>query len=253
MRIFIIISILSISFSSLANSANSDSTQNKVYTDTIFIKNNDSSYVSIINYPQQTWLRRNEGSILGAFFAGLIAILSVYLTSKANKKSRLQKEIEIYSGLLYSIKVELIYHSKNHDFLIKELIIIRNESILVNKIIINSASRNISVSFLNELRSKIIDTEIFNTTILLFVSSYINKCELVNNDIKFERLIKVNEKYKGEVNIQASIKSYFDVVIEQTENLKKSIPNIIKLINEDLTRMGKPSEINDSEYLKVKS
>ncbi|MCH7772445.1 MAG: hypothetical protein IIA49_15760 [Bacteroidetes bacterium] len=212
MKVFIIISIILISFSTLI--AQSDFLQNKVNNDTIFIKNNDSSYISIINYPKQTWLERNEGSIvgalMGALFAGLIAVLSVYLTSRANNKSRIQKEKEIYCGLLYSIKIELIFHDKNHNNLIEELKVIQHNSILANEIITDAPSRNISVSFLKELRSKIIDTELFNTTILLFISAYINKCELVNSDIKFERVIKISEKFKEQVDIPTSIKSYFD-------------------------------------------
>jgi hypothetical protein len=255
MKILVIILIFFIS--SYALIAKSDSLQARVHNDTMFIKNNDSSYVSIVNYPKQTWLEKNEGSIIGALtgalFAGLIAVLSVQLTSRANKKSRIQKEKEIYCGLLYSIKIELIYHSKNHNNLIEELKVIQHNSILANEIITDAPSRNISISFLRELRSKIIETELFNTTILLFISAYINKCELVNSDIKFERLIKLSEKFKEQVDIPASIKSYFEIVIEQTENLKKSIPDIIKHINADLTLMGKPSDIDESEYLKIAS
>ena len=167
MKIFVIISIISISFSALF--AKSDSLQNRGYKDTIFIKNKDSSYVSIINYPKRTWLERNEGSIVGALFAGLIAVLSVYLTSKANKRSHQKRQKEIYCGLLYSIKIELIYHDKNHDNLIEELRVIQEKSINAMELITDSTSRNIQVSFLKELRSKMIDTELFNMTILLFI------------------------------------------------------------------------------------
>src|ERR1035437_9719559 len=211
MKIFVIISIILINFSSLV--AKSDSLQNKVYNDTISIRNKDTSFVSIINYPERTWLERNEGSIVGAFFAGLIAVLSVYLTSRANKKAHKQREKEIYCGLLYSIKIELIYHNKNHDNLIEELRIIQKNSINANELITDSTSRNIQVSFLKELRSKIIDTDLFNTKILLFLSAYINKCELVNSDINFEKLIKISEKFKTQFDIPASIKSYFDAII----------------------------------------
>jgi len=255
MKISVIILIIFISSSTLI--ANSDSLSNKTYNDTLFIKNNDSSYVNIVKYPEQTWLQRNEGNIVGAFFgalfAGLIAVLSVYLTSRANKKSRLQKEKEIYCGLLYSVKIELIYHDKNHNNLIEELKVIQHNSLIANEIITDAPSRNISISFLKELRSKIIDTELFNTKILLFISAYINKCELVNSDIQFERLIKVSEKFREQVDIPVSIKGYFDVVIKQTENLKKSIPDIIKYINADLALMEKPSDIDESDYLKVAS
>lgn len=224
---------------------------------TIYLKTNDSSYVTIVKYPSQTWLRRNEGyivgSLLGALFAGIIAIISVKLTSQQNIKSRIQREKEIYCGLLYSIKVELIYHDKNHQFLADELKVIQQNSLAANEIITDSPGRNISINFLKELRSKIIDTELFETQILLFLTAYINKCELINNDINFERLIRVNEKFKENLNFSESIKGYFDVIISEIENLKKSIPGIIKLINNDLVKMGKTSDIDESEYLKISS
>jgi len=216
---------------------------------------NDTSHIKIISYPDVTWYERNEGAIIGsfvgAFLAGIIALLSIYLTARSNKRQRREREIEIYCGFLYSIKIELIYHSKNHNNLIEELRMIKHNSLLANEIITDSPSRNISIPFLRELRSKLIDTELFNTKILLTLSAYINKCDLVNSDIKLERLMKVSEKFKEQVNFAESTKSYFNIVIEETENLKKSIPEIIKQINADLTLLGKTSEIDEGEYLKV--
>lgn len=237
--------------------AGSDTLNNQKHYDTPLIKNNDSAFVTIVKYPKQNWFEKNEGNIVGAlvgsFFAGIIAVISVYLTSQANKKLRLLKEKEIYCGFLYSTKIELIYHSKNHSKLVEELKVIQHNSLIASEVITDAPSSNISLSFLKELRSKIVDTELFNTKILLFLSDYINKCELVNNDIQFERLIKVSEKFKEQIDFQSSIKSYFDIVIKEVENLIKSIPDAIQLINDDLALMGKPSEIDESKYLKIAS
>ncbi len=235
--------------------AQSDTVEIEALNDTLFINNNDSSYVNIVSYPHQSWWARNEGAIVGsfiaAFLAGIIAIISVYLTARSIKKQRGEREKEIYCGLLYSIKIELIYHSKNHKNLIEELEVIKHNSLLANEIITDSPSRNISLTFLKEVRNKLIDTELFNTNILLFLSAYVNKCELVNSDINFERMIKVSEKFKDQLNFAESTKSYFDVVIKQLQDLQKSIPEIIEHINADLQLFGETSEINESEYLKI--
>lgn len=221
--------------------------------DTLFVSKNDTSVVKIISYPQSSWIEKNEGTFLGAFLAGLIAILSVYLTTRSTKKSRLAKETEIYCGLLYAIKIELIYQSKNHDFLIQELEVIKHNSLIANEIITDSPSRTITLNFLQDVRSKIISTELFNTRILLLLSAYMNKCELVNCDIKFERLIKLSEKFKDKVNFPESTKTYFDIIIKQVNDLKKAIPDIISYINADLKSFGKTSDIDESEYLKIAS
>lgn len=234
-----------------------DSSIIKSFNDTLIVKTKDSSFVKIISYPEMTWIERNEGAIVGSFIgallAGIIAIISVYLTARSSKIQRREREIEIYCGLLYSIKIELLYHSKTHINLIEELEVIKHNSLLSNEIITDSPSRNISLIFLLEVRNKLIDTELFNTNILLLISAYINKCELINNDIKFERLIKISEKFKENVNFQESTKSYFDIVIKQIGDLQNSIPDIISYINSDLQSFGKTSDIDESAYLKSAS
>lgn len=202
---------------------------------------------------EENWFDKNQGTFLGALLAGLIAILSVYLTSKANKRYRLEKDTEIYCGLLYSIKAELIYQNINHDNLSKEMEAIKHNSLIANEIITDSPSRTISLNFLKDIRSKIISTEVFNTHILFYLSAYINKCELINSDIKFERLIKLNEKFKDKVDFPKTTQNYFDTVIIQIKNVRGSIPILIKKINEDLEFNGKPIEIDESEYFNIAS
>lgn len=249
--------LLILFFSAAFFAADSDSLKEFSRVDTVYLRPNDSTYVSIVKYPHQTWFQRNEGNIigglLGAFLAGLIAIISVQLTSSANTRNRIKREKEIYCGLLYALKIELDNNSNDYNNLIGELKVILQRSLSTNEIIADAPSRDISISFLQELRTKMMDTEVFNTKILLLISEYINDSELINRDIEFERLIKLTEKFKEQVDFPEAINSYFSTVIEQIENLEKSNPLIVEQINADLVSMGKKCEFDESEYLKVVS
>lgn len=231
--------------------AQSDSLSDKTAKGTTHDINNDSSYVHIISYPQQSWIERNEGAFISTLLASIVAILSVYLTARSNKKQRLEREMEIYCGLLYSLKIELLYHSRTHENLIQELEVIKHNSLIANELVIHSPSRFINVSFLQEVRSNIINTEIFNTQILLLLSAYIHKCEFVNIDIKLERLDVLLKKFKEKANFSGTTKTYFNIVITHIQELQKAIPPIIEHINADLKSLGKTSDINESEYLKT--
>lgn len=235
----------------------SDSNSVSIRTNTDTLKNADTCFVKITNTQNQSWFEKNEGEIFGsfiaAFFAGLIAILSVYLTSRANKNQKQEREKEIYCGLLFAIKIELLYQVQTHKNLIEELKVIEHNSLIANEIIVENPSRNISLTFLNKIRDKVIESEIFNTNILLLLTAYINKCELVNSDINFDRMIKISQKFKDKVNFPASTKSYFSIVIEQINNLQEAIPELIKHINFDLQSLGKTSDIDESKYFQAAS
>ena len=205
----------------------------------------DTMNIKVTNVPNQNWLERNEGAFIAALLASIVAIFSVYLTARSIKKQRLEREKEIYCGLLDAIKIELMYHEKNLTFLIKGLEKIKSVSIKENEIIIPEYPRNLSLNFLRGLRNKLIETELLNANILRFLSYYINKCEIINADIDFECLMKLTEKLKGKVNFQEATKSYFDEEIKQVKNIQLSISGIIKNINANLTSLGRTSKVNE--------
>ena len=157
------------------------------------LKNIDTCFVKVVNTQNQSWTEKNEGAIVGSFiatfFAALIAILSVYLTTQANKKQKQEREKEIYCGLLFAIKIELLYQGQNHKYLIQELKVIEHNSLIANEIIVENPPRNISLNFLKNIRNKLIESEIFNTN--------------VNSDINFNRLIKSARNLKRKLIFQS--------------------------------------------------
>jgi hypothetical protein len=199
----------------------------------------DTAKVEIIGVPLEGWWDRNEGTFLGALFAGLIALISVLMTNYFNKRTKFDREKEVYCGMLFAIKTELEYHHKSFPHLIQELQAILERSIEVKDIIINKPSRDISVMFLKEIRGKILSLENYNSNVFRVISSYINKCELINSDIQFERIIRLNQKVKNDPTFEDSIRGYFDKVIEEIKKVSLSIEYIFSLINDDLTSLGK--------------
>jgi hypothetical protein len=174
---------------------------------------------------------------------------SVYLTYRSSKKQRLDREKEIYCGLLYALKTELFHHFDTNKNLIQELKVIQNKSLIENELAIHKPSRFINITFLNELRSNIIKTEIFNTKILFLLSDYIYKSEFVNIDINLERLDVILEKFKEKENFPKTVKTYFNIVTTHIQELQNAIPKIIQNIDYDLQLLGKTRDINESEYL----
>lgn len=207
--------------------SHNDSTVVNILYDTIKVKQNDSSFVKIISVPKSTWIYRNEGAILGAFLASLVAIITVYLTHRSNRKLRIEKEKKIYYGLLFSLKIEFNSQTTNVQSLLQELLVIKNNSISANEIISIQPPRNLSLSFLKEVRNKFLNSEIFTTNILFLVSKFINKSQLINSNIKFERLLNISEIFKESIDYKKVISVYFDAVIMDVEELQKSIPEII--------------------------
>jgi hypothetical protein len=184
--------------------------------------------------------------------ASLIAIYSIRQThknqiflenDKANKRQI--REEEIYCGLLNAAKIELIYHQKILPFLIEGLQKIRDASLREGEIITAKAPRNISLNFLQEIRRKIIDKEILDTNILQLLSYYINKCEIINMDMDFESLIKLNEKFKDKVDFQELVKDYFDKEIDQVKKIQESLTGIIYNLDTKLSSFNKPYKINE--------
>lgn len=203
----------------------------------MYFRTNNSIPIKIISYPNEPWIERNEGiagSFIGALLAGFVAIISVRLTARSIKKQRIEKEKEIYCGLLNAMKIELDYHQQNFPILIEGLQTIKDISLKQGSIITSKAPRYISLNFLLDIRRRLIDIELLNTNILKLISFYINKCEIVNMDMDFESLVKLNEKFKESFNFQESTKDYFDKELEEVGKLQKSLIGINKRIDLEL-------------------
>lgn len=208
--------------------------------------------VEIIKASQINWWEKNEGAFLGAFLAGMVAIFTVLLTNYLNKRENSKRENEIYCGVLFAIKAELEYQYKSLPHLIEELKAILEKSIEAKEVIANKSSRDISVNFLVEIRSKILLLSNYNTIVFRDISAYINKCEIINSDLEFERLIILKEKIKIEPSFDESINNYFLKIIEDIEdieNIRKSIPIIFELINADLASLGKENKSSNISEL----
>ncbi len=201
----------------------------------------DSSYVHILSFPHQSWIERNEGAFIGTLLAGLVAILTVYLTARSNKRQRLEREKEIYCGLLNAIKIELDYHKQIFPIIVEGLQNIRDISITQEKMITSKAPREIPLSFLFDIRKRLIDSDLLNSNLLKFISFYITKCEIVNKDMDYENLIRLNEKLKENFKFSDAVKDYFNKEIEEVGNLQKSITVINNIIDKELNINGKAS------------
>ncbi len=209
--------------------------------------NYDTAVTKIVSVPESTWLRRNEGSIFSGAIASLIAILSVHLTARSAKKTQKRQEKEIYCGYLFAIKTELLNQAEIIPKLIESLKYISKVSVEAKEFMVSKAPRSLNSELLKVLRNKIIDTEIFNTHVLLRLITYINICETINSDMKFDfmqEFVKNLQKNSpgGKNDFGFSILGYFNILIDEADNLNSSITDIIALIDADLAFNGKPKK-----------
>jgi hypothetical protein len=209
----------------------------------VSVNQKDTIKIETIKPLQPGFLSRNEGTLIGSLLAGMIALFSVLFTNYKTRQTDRKKEIERYYGLLFAIDKELDYHKKVFPHLKSE---INNLSIISEQmkiLLIDKLSRDIPISFMKEIRSNILSIEGYNTVIFQNLLDYITNCEMLNEDIKFEKLSKVKNIISEDEYIDAS-KDYFSALISGIDKIDVLIDPLKKLIVTDIQALGLRKRLN---------
>lgn len=212
------------------------------FNDTLIVKLAENTKVTP---PKESFLQRYGaliGTFLGAFFAALIAIYSVWRTNRNNlelerKKYNTQKQIteNTYCGILFSVHTELLAHDKISENLnseIEQFLVYFSEKL---EIPVDNPFSEFPLEFLKLCRSKILDFSKFETKNLSFLTHYINVMDSVQKNLNLRR---IREVIRGETDKDLLIKgisAYFEQIrgtlVKLTnlrKDLKDNIPEIIK-------------------------
>ena len=197
--------------------------------------NMEKSYTSIQSI--KTLLKKYPtiiGSLLGSFFAALIAICSINKTNKNNIKLEMQKyntQKQInenkYCGLLFSIYSELKDHDTISDLLndeIEKYLTLISENI---EILTESPFSNFQINFMKSCQLKILDFDKFDTELLSLISRYINLIDFLNKNLNLKRVIDTKNISENEDKFLEGIKEYFKSIRKSVDKLK-SLSEIIK-------------------------
>jgi len=184
---------------------------------------------------------RNEGTFLGAISAGLVAVITVYLSTYLNNKKEVEKnlreETNKYSGLLSLIHTELNAHKLHLQLLKNSLNTIKELSIERRFFIVADLPMRFDLSFVNDGLRELCKFQNFDHQIMILLITYKNLVNGINIALEFERANKLLFDNKDGNNIEESIESYFNVLEKDYLNkIDLLITDIRMLIERNVTK-----------------
>lgn len=184
---------------------------------------------------------RNEGTFLGAISAGLVAVITVYLSTYLNNKKEVEKnlreETNKYSGLLSLIHTELNAHKLHLQLLKNSLNTIKELSIERRFFIVADLPMRFDLSFVNDGLRELCKFQNFDHQIMILLITYKNLVNSINLSLEFERANKLLFDNKDGNNIEESIESYFNVLEKDYLNkIDLLITDIRMLIERNVTK-----------------
>jgi hypothetical protein len=215
------------------------SNNNKVDLDSIkhdYKKFISPSKVEIIKTPEQQFWKRNEGTILGALLAGLVSIFTVGLAHYYSKSRTKHHNREIYYGLLAVLKSELEYQSKTIKLLIEEIKVTGDSLRDGNELGLKKTFRKIQTKFIYEARNKLLSIEIKDTDLLRLLTSFINKCELINDDLNYEVIYIFYKNAKDNNQSDEFVSIFFGDMQNHTVDTLSTVNPIISFIESELEK-----------------
>ncbi len=243
---FIVIIIFHITYSNLISQPTISVSDSVIIDSTYF----DSSYIStnvITNIPDSSFLKRNEGeivgSLLGALLAGLIAIISILATHQNNKKIQDRRFIidktyreNVYCNLLVAVHSELSghnYFSKQLKKLLPELnrILIEKGELPISKIPVE-----FSFEFIDECRLKLMDYDYYNVEILNLLGIYQNLTKGLQNNLNISEINNFKYEFSSKTDFEKDINIFFEALLNNLDELNDRRVNLQKLIIEDLDK-----------------
>lgn len=176
--------------------------------------------------PERNFWQRNEGTILGSSFAGIVAVISIIATNYFNRKredkraqSEKLKEENLYSAVLASIFSVLLSHDERTKRLKEELLAIRDKSIPKKHLIVEKAQVSLSLDLLNQFLIKLLNYEKFNQLLLDATIAYIHRATNLNETLDFSLVIKIKQEFHSDTDYTEAVQEFFKSINRNVETL----------------------------------
>lgn len=193
-------------------------------------------------YPKASWLRRNEGTILGAFLASLIALASILVTNAINKnqirkeKEQLIKEKEIISAnLLHSIYHELNLIINSSKIIQLQLTAIKKLSVQERKPIADNIPEKFDVDYLNSCRVKLLEYDTYKSELVPKLSEYMAIIARLNRYTDLKYFTATATRMTDEDSFGTAVESYFEnldgLFVDADEKAERLKNDILAAVN----------------------
>ena len=205
---------------------------------------------------ENPWYKNFE-VFLGALLSGLIgagiAIYSVKKTDKSNKElenEKYQKTLHSnrsrYCGNLYSIFSELITHTQIHKQKLTEINLIIDKLLEIKDVAADEPFTPFPVDFLKESRGIMLNFGDYRSSVLAFLSAYINKTVDINNFLNLTKVRKSKAFFNSEDEYVAGVKDYFDEVLKHLKGFKFGRQELLEDIWDDMNRFEQFSNFREN-------
>jgi len=200
----------------------------------------DTLFVSIDQFPeyylkQSFWdlhIGHIIGAFIGAFFAGLIAYLSIRKTYKIERK----KEQNLYGGALMALYYELQNHNQISEQQRLELEAVRDRSIDQNRFIIEKSTSIFPTDFISQCLFKVLEYDHFNSYLINHIITYQGAVNNFNNSLNYSNAANVIKLLSDDDDITKGIKEYFNAILTALKKLDDGRPKILAEIKNELKR-----------------
>lgn len=203
--------------------------------------------LDIVSFPENRLIERYQGflgALVGASLAALVALYSIWRTNKNNlaleQNRRLdvaRRQEDIYCGLLHEIAGELDAHAMIFRDLVRDLPLLRNNSLAVGKVIVSCPPARPSLSHIDVCRIKILEYDGFDTRLLHRISAYVNVCAYFNTNLDFTPLIQVQHQMNiNQEEIMRAIKDTFQALEDHLATLQMERENLREAIVREVER-----------------
>jgi hypothetical protein len=184
---------------------------------------------------------RNEGTFLGSFGAGIVAIIAYFLSQYSIRK----KEKYKYEGLLYTAHVELDEHKHHFKLLKNTLAKLKNVSVQKGTFVLKNAPTQFNLSVLETILLQTIEYKKYNHEVVAVLTSYLNQIRNINYLLDFRNAgltLNLLDNKKDRIN---AIEDYFNHLdSEYINKTRPSISTIRLFIEKDLKNYSKAKLVN---------
>ncbi|MBU4446810.1 hypothetical protein KJ656_17295, partial [bacterium] len=174
------------------------------------------------------------GSFLGAFFAGIIALLSIRLTHKKNKEKEKLHNENVYCNRLKGIHSDLTSHQHYTDNLSKLLLELNRITNVDKKLPIKRVNPKLSLKFIDQCRLKLMEYDDCNVEILNKINHYLNSLNAIIADLDFSSILSLVEKCENEDKYVENTSEYIEVMLSNIEDLKVDRAELQEIVIKDL-------------------
>ncbi|RLD59969.1 MAG: hypothetical protein DRJ05_05510 [Bacteroidetes bacterium] len=185
-----------------------------------------------------TFFARNEGeivgSVIGTFGAAIVAILTIFLTTKMSAKRQRAKDKTRYEGQLTFVLWGITDIEHKLHLLERELESLEESSLREHRIIISEAPSKINYSVIEKNIQLLIEYDNFNNNLNGLLLAFISSLRNLNINLNFNAPNEIIQNISSGAERDPSIENYFSSISEYIKRAIDAIPTILQMIEKEL-------------------